>query len=669
MNLIERVEISYFRSFKKTEIYDLKDLNIFSGANDSWKSNVLRALNLFFNDEISPWISLDIERDFNFVRNQEIQNQEKWKMSIDITVYFNWKSATRYRGKNFSIKKRWNSNGVHSTTVYKDDNWSAEIYSIYSEAKIYKDKISQTEEEKIKFLKDVSQKLKSINRFLNKIFFFYVPAIKDEKFFSHIFWRLLSTIKENEEFLEEKEISDTIKLLENSINNETKIILDQFRGIQMSFNVPKRLEDFFSAFDIWTIDKNSSNQSSITIKSRWDWIQAKLIPYLLELLEINQNKKTKDKNDFIWGFEEPENSFEYKSANDLALKFKDNYSLDKNRQIFLTTHSFNFLSLEWESVSKYRVFRWTDYISQIYWPIWSERLEKQSALLEDENVLKLEEELGVFTLNKDLEKIYLIREKEKELLKQSWLDKQKIEFIKRKLEEDNKKCLENLSNLESQIEEYKKPILYVEDEYNQIYKIAYLKLNDIDCDINTFEQKFKDSANFIIRTWKSAWWVSWLLRTKDEKLYDDKKIIWLFDFDKEGRENFHRLSDEKFWKENVSWSLKESIKWDKEKGFYKKRQDEANFYAMLLPIPQRLSYSADLSWSHFVSYVEIENLLPENFLVSNNFVDVKSEWCGSVYKIKDNSKNKLWEKLFSLTKTDFQDFDQLFKQIAYLFSI
>lgn len=52
MILIERIEIKYFRSFgeKNVKIAGIKDLNIFSGSNDVGKSNVLKALNLFFND-------------------------------------------------------------------------------------------------------------------------------------------------------------------------------------------------------------------------------------------------------------------------------------------------------------------------------------------------------------------------------------------------------------------------------------------------------------------------------------------------------------------------------------------------------------------------------------------------------------------------------------------
>ena len=71
MNIIEKIEIKHFSSFDggkdqtKVKIDSLKDLNIFSGANDFGKSNVLRALNLFFYDEISPGVKFNKTRDFS----------------------------------------------------------------------------------------------------------------------------------------------------------------------------------------------------------------------------------------------------------------------------------------------------------------------------------------------------------------------------------------------------------------------------------------------------------------------------------------------------------------------------------------------------------------------------------------------------------------------------
>ena len=69
MQLIEKIEIKSFRSFgnqkkHKTQIIDLKDLNIFSGGNDSGKSNILRALNLFFNQKTNLNEFIDFNKDF-----------------------------------------------------------------------------------------------------------------------------------------------------------------------------------------------------------------------------------------------------------------------------------------------------------------------------------------------------------------------------------------------------------------------------------------------------------------------------------------------------------------------------------------------------------------------------------------------------------------------------
>lgn len=211
-----------------------------------------------------------------------------------------------------------------------------------------------------------------------------------------------------------------------------------------------------------------------------------------------------------------------------------------------------------------------------------------------------------------------------------------------------------------------KPIVLVEDEYDQIYKIAYLKLKWIECEESNLDDFFEKNSDFEIYSWCSAWWVAGFLRTKTKKMYK-QIIIWLFDFDKEWRENFFNLSKDEFWKEDVWWKQGEKVYWTKEDGIYKKRIDENSFFAMLLPIPDRLKEFANNKWSNFVSYVEIENLLPEDFLKNNNFISEKEEACGTILKIKDNVKKDLWKKLFDLQKEDFKDFKPLFKQIYELF--
>ena len=46
-NLIKKIEISSFRSIEKISI-EVSEINVFSGINDVGKSNILKALNLFF---------------------------------------------------------------------------------------------------------------------------------------------------------------------------------------------------------------------------------------------------------------------------------------------------------------------------------------------------------------------------------------------------------------------------------------------------------------------------------------------------------------------------------------------------------------------------------------------------------------------------------------------
>ena len=81
MKFISKVEIKYFRSFsdKVVKIDYVKDLNIFSWWNDSWKSNVLRALNLFFKNEIIHWVPFDFKRDFSKIQLENSVNKYEAK--------------------------------------------------------------------------------------------------------------------------------------------------------------------------------------------------------------------------------------------------------------------------------------------------------------------------------------------------------------------------------------------------------------------------------------------------------------------------------------------------------------------------------------------------------------------------------------------------------------
>src|SRR5882672_10085054 len=60
---IKKILIKNFRSVQN-QTFELKALNVFVGNNDVGKSNFLKALNLFFNNETDTGIPFDFKNDF-----------------------------------------------------------------------------------------------------------------------------------------------------------------------------------------------------------------------------------------------------------------------------------------------------------------------------------------------------------------------------------------------------------------------------------------------------------------------------------------------------------------------------------------------------------------------------------------------------------------------------
>ena len=203
-----------------------------------------------------------------------------------------------------------------------------------------------------------------------------------------------------------------------------------------------------------------------------------------------------------------------------------------------------------------------------------------------------------------------------------------------------------------------------------IYQIAYLKIKWVDFTKDNLESKFNENSSFAIHAAKWAGAVAWLLRMKNDTIFEGKTIIWLFDFDKEWREQFYYLSKEGFWKEQVDWGKEwEKVYWEKELWYYKKRNDNWDFYAMLLPIPERLSKYADITWKDFASYIEIEDLLSEAFLQSQGCLEKKSTPAWDKQFVKDDKKRHLWKALIDEPKETFLDFKPIFDRVEWLIEI
>jgi predicted ATPase len=306
MQIIDKVEINYFRSVYSISLKDCNDINIITGANDAGKSNILKALNLFFNNEAEPHSDFDFIRDLN--RSREVEARDaKGRMTIWIRVQFNnfldWQSLP----EKFSIKRTWTRYDERPT-----DNFSADIPAT------------------------------TIGRFLNKLRFHYIPAIRSRETFADLLEELHDTLVQDETLglrASSQALVDDLQNLTGDMTAEIQAAL----GIESRVNIPDSLGELFRAFDFSTVFAGHD----VPLTLRGDGIQSRHIPFILDYIA------SKSKQHHIWGYEEPENSLELTKAYEMASDFSENFA--KESQIFLTTHSPAFYDIDDISARKWYV--------------------------------------------------------------------------------------------------------------------------------------------------------------------------------------------------------------------------------------------------------------------------------------------------------------------------
>jgi len=111
MELIKCIEIEGFRSLTKAKIEPIGGFTCFVGANNCGKSNILRALNLFFNDEPEPGVDVDL------VVDCYADPKSKKKKQVIVSVSFALPPIFRFRqgleeleqavGRDFTIRRIW----------------------------------------------------------------------------------------------------------------------------------------------------------------------------------------------------------------------------------------------------------------------------------------------------------------------------------------------------------------------------------------------------------------------------------------------------------------------------------------------------------------------------------------------------------------------------------
>lgn len=308
MRIIKKIEINYFRSTYSVDLKDVSDLNILIGGNDSGKSNILRALNLFFNNETELGQNFYFPDDLTRKREQEARDA-KGRATIWMKIHFNnflkWKSLP----KDFSIKKVWNRYTGTPEIIYP-----------------------------------TGIKTTSVVKFLNKLSFHYVPAVRGREIFNYFLTILHDALLDDEKAGLLTSTQDLIETININTKDMSKRILNGV-GIESNVQPPTNLRFLFNALDFST----GYSGHSVPLQKRGDGIQSRHIPFILDF--VARHSKTYH----IWAYEEPETSLEMGPAFELAKQFDEDFS--KENQVFLTTHSPAFYDLSGQRTSKWFVYQ------------------------------------------------------------------------------------------------------------------------------------------------------------------------------------------------------------------------------------------------------------------------------------------------------------------------
>lgn len=369
MKYINQIRIKYFRSIYNVVFDNISDtLTVFTGGNDVGKSNVLRALNLFFNDETDVDEEIIFERDFSKIRKKEIKETVKTRQLISIAIQINTPQGYNSLPKTF---------------------WVTRTYDRYDDSSDYI------------FEKDITadkKKLASARRLINSFEYIYIPAIKDKETFQQILQRLKSNLPP----LGQKELTLFNKKLDE-YGDELKEDFTKKLGLLPALSLPSTAKELFASLDFSVSDTTIST----SLSQRGDGVRCRFIPSIMNY--IAKNSKTRQ----IWGIEEPENSLEFAKAWELNLTLENEYS--QNAQIFVTSHSPAFVATI-EKKSRKIVYLLNKEDNN---KVSIEKIDRN--LLQDTQKLKLAKKLGYISLQKDLADCLNAKIKEAEQRKEEFI--------------------------------------------------------------------------------------------------------------------------------------------------------------------------------------------------------------------------------------------------------
>lgn len=235
--MISRISIRNFRSIANEDI-DANWITTFVGANDAGKSNVLRALNLFFNGRTAADEPFEFARDYN----QFAAVRQRKAPQIEITIVFDL------------------PDGYHREDLPTQIEWR----------KVWRRGGEVRDLEERKFVGGAEFPPRSrIPALLDRVQFTYVPAIKDKAFFADLQGRLYDVLAS----VAEQPLKDSAGAFQTQLGEQLQDLLDTLRrtfGAEATMRLPENLREIFENLEI--------NSGEVPLSRRGDGIKIRTHP-------------------------------------------------------------------------------------------------------------------------------------------------------------------------------------------------------------------------------------------------------------------------------------------------------------------------------------------------------------------------------------------------------
>ncbi|RAS68452.1 putative AbiEii toxin of type IV toxin-antitoxin system [Lentzea atacamensis] len=331
MRLIQAVRIENFRSIRFTEVKDVDEYNPIVGLNSSGKSNLLRALNLFFNSVVDErYPNLSMVRDFSSYAPAGKKKYVSVSVQLDLT-------------KNFKVRKQDDFLEKHqlSDSIAIQRTWTidAQTQSVVEAFSFGPDLDNLTPAD--------SSNVPNLLLFIRAIKFRYIPNHTQpsdliREYAQPLRSELIRRLQGTQEY-KQGEVEHLMRALARTGDQMfTEVSKNVGSGISSLSVSPALPTDFAElAFDVAI--QSVSNGSGRSPEFEGSGAQAFILLHFLDLVDrVSRGRAFGWVQASIWALEEPESflhaGLRNRFAQDLFI-----YAADSRRQVFLTTHQDEFV--------------------------------------------------------------------------------------------------------------------------------------------------------------------------------------------------------------------------------------------------------------------------------------------------------------------------------------